>query len=849
MTQVEEIIRQLEQLLFDCTKAMASERVQRSGFWDKYIESVMRSKKPQTFVATCEGLEIILSTILSLPSSEALFSHSPKLPEALLADLEWLLTKAEDQSYEVFPGDPYYGTFDRGLKQPDNSIDALAFFLAVCIHSLECKKRWYIFEKLDQNMLEQAIDESIKTLLVSMEKTKGLGWPDKISSASPDIYSTWSVLETIDELRRFQEDRYHDLEESHFLDSVTQWLQGQIKGTFDKCEQVFDNPPRKEDITSNDAVCRSLACLHEALQVVTSLTILGRGNARQLGRCVASILTQAPNLLHMNLPARYRNNVLDYTLVPLLLRCLSSVFWRYPKGGRSSTDFYSGLGELVQRKDNVLYDCFRTLVSEKRIHRRGRFLALFREPDPGPQPQFPNEFEIYYTERTVESLISYHQYMKEKRVDKKVQSITFYSIPENVSTSIQVPRMSLPPLESLSIYSDELRQRYGDVLHGCVLLCVQHFLSDLPPFIQKLIDSGANGYDIYLLRKTYAYPNGDKVQNYLERKFGCHVEMQPILESGALKVKRKILGEAIAKCKTGDRKRLLIIEDGGYFVPLMHREFRKDCRLCLGGVEQTTRGLKNDKEVNGSNLEFPLLNVAKSKLKSEFEGPEVADTLAGNIKSVCMSSYVNFHPRYTRILVLGYGTIGKQLVSKLLARGFSITVFDKRRKVREDAKEERKCQGYRFEVLDSLSSDTLSEFKFIVGVTGEPSISALDFLGMKNGVILASGSSERYEIDLAKLEKLVKAPASRHIKRDRHPFLTRYELKGDRAIRILCRGEPINFSLSAGIPPIAIELVLMQMLWGAIAIAAGDYRSKLGIKKFPEKEEQQIRRIFEMMQR
>jgi hypothetical protein len=67
----------------------------------------------------------------------------------------------------------------------------------------------------------------------------------------------------------------------------------------------------------------------------------------------------------------------------------------------------------------------------------------------------------------------------------------------------------------------------------------------------------------------------------------------------------------------------LIIEDGGYLVPEIHR-FDSIPPFVIGAVEQTARGVWNDETVD---LKIPVLTVAFSEFKKELEAPEVGNAV------------------------------------------------------------------------------------------------------------------------------------------------------------------------------------------------------------------------------
>jgi len=286
----------------------------------------------------------------------------------------------------------------------------------------------------------------------------------------------------------------------------------------------------------------------------------------------------------------------------------------------------------------------------------------------------------------------------------------------------------------------------------------------------------------------------------------------------------KILQESIERAQRYN-KRILIIEDGGYFAPAFHTpELIDKAELCLGAIEQTSKGYRRDEKIQ--SLRFPIVSVARSELKKHIEGQQVASTLQENIVYI-LNQYVKKPFFKVSALILGFGNIGEMLSKELRNKKIGVTVYD------VDPLKIMEAEVNKFAVLQDLSD--LTEFDIIVGTSGETSLKS--FWNLKHNVVLASGSSERVEFDLDELDK-----SSSLI--ERLEIITRYTLKKeDRVVRLIFDGEPINFALSGGIPDVVIDPIYSEMLLSAVEIIRDSSLEKK-LVDIPKALELQVLEVF-----
>jgi S-adenosylhomocysteine hydrolase len=218
------------------------------------------------------------------------------------------------------------------------------------------------------------------------------------------------------------------------------------------------------------------------------------------------------------------------------------------------------------------------------------------------------------------------------------------------------------------------------------------------------------------------------------------------------------------------------------------------------------------------------------------EAPAVGEALAQLIAKIAQS-VEQWHLPSVNALVVGCGSIGEKLTEALLSRRFKVTAYDRDPMKRRKAKELRHGP----ELIDDL--DDLSPFRIVIGTTGETSLGVTALLSLSHNVILASGSSDRLEIDMDALIGLV-----RDSNRDiwmRDDFTIFRLMKENREIRLLCDGYPINFIIGEGISKAVIDPILAELIAGVVCLFTPNANSKKGIIMLPQSTEEEIDKLFQ----
>jgi S-adenosylhomocysteine hydrolase len=388
------------------------------------------------------------------------------------------------------------------------------------------------------------------------------------------------------------------------------------------------------------------------------------------------------------------------------------------------------------------------------------------------------------------------------------------------------PRGSGLPL--VEYFAQRILKEEGPPFAGKVVLMVLHFLSDLVPFVQNVIRLGAQPQDIYLVAKPYPYPARDKIHHELEL-----VGVQPRRASerhDVSKTAADVLAELHQRDDIFTKKHLIVMEDGGYFAPLLHlSKHRRLRKRCLGIVEQTSKGIwSTERQIGKKNIKVPILSVARSSFKERYESPEIGRVTVQNISRFV--SNVKLSGR--RAVVFGFGSIGMH-VAENLNRSFNmgVSVVDK------DA-EKRLLANHRKDIVTEATATFSqlthkSETRLVVGTTGggengKPSVTVTLMKDFPDETILVSTSSDRIEFDIAGLKKIAFRVD------DIEDGNTKYtiEVNGKRkTLFLLAEGYPINFYGSDSVPNETIDPIMALLLLSAVGICQNPkrFRTKIDV--------------------
>ena len=174
-------------------------------------------------------------------------------------------------------------------------------------------------------------------------------------------------------------------------------------------------------------------------------------------------------------------------------------------------------------------------------------------------------------------------------------------------------------------------------------------------------------------------------------------------------------------------------------------------------------------------LPMPVFTIADSPLKA-LEDIQVGRAIASSLDRLIRDLFFEVLAE-RRVLVLGYGGIGTSLAKHLRQSDVRVAVFDP-----DDIRMAAALlHGYHV----GERCDVLGWADVIVGVSGHTSLTAGDVTALKDGVVLASGSSKQIEFDITGMRTVATEVAST-------PLLESLTFDG-RTVFVLNEGYPINF--------------------------------------------------------
>jgi|GEM_PF-4306744 adenosylhomocysteinase len=808
-------------LLFNALDRLIINRISDKAFTDQEDVSA------KAYFSTLEGLEALLIPFVNLSKTlwDSLTLRHKDLPAIISEDMGFILShNAKEYTAPKEQGAPYFEQGTGVTRTTYWTSECASFTLSVLRNYIRLTEKFGLPCPIETKIIK-AINTNLKWIELC-KRDIGWSWTHN-SPAHP--WPTWSILDTFEEILNCDslKDVHSSLEEalSPILGKIIESFKKDIAGSYasDWEEKVVNSEPYDVSAALDLSRLMLAISLHGNVRNVKPLAykLFAWASASDFGNLDYSYYLQPQSAV-----------ITDSSLVPSTLRTLLCMMAVLKSKGKS--DLYD---HIKQNPEVVLTRVYLHLMRNHINH--GKFKDLW-----GVNSDKGLKYELYYTERTIEALTEFLQIYEPGFTAASPSSPKPTESPEERPAAAQedhatkkiIPDVSPVSPAYLPILDEIARQKRNDLgaelFKDVLIIYVLHFLKDLIPFTSQFQSLGCDPKDMYFLVKTYAYPEKDKLVKYFHSK-GCKVFVpKDSLEKTFNNLTSEILTECMKRSEN-EGKKILIVEDGGYFAPLIHTEnFIKNSDRCCGAVEQTTKGYRRDSKIQDPKI--PILSIATSKLKLILEADEVAATLGENIVETLRKYNSHRTLNNHTALILGFGTIGQKLAEALLNKGISITVYD------TDPIKRLSAEISKFQVLENL--DDLSEFHIIIGISGEASLkNAAAFWGLKHNVVLASGSSERLEFDLEALSSI-----SKEILREE--VFTKYILKkDDKIIRVLCDGEPINFALSEGISDSVIDPVYTEMFLAAVKVV--NERLRNGLQELPKEVEEEVLSVFKASQK
>ena len=355
----------------------------------------------------------------------------------------------------------------------------------------------------------------------------------------------------------------------------------------------------------------------------------------------------------------------------------------------------------------------------------------------------------------------------------------------------------------LAEVSNKILDVHGKVFESFHFMLLLHFLTDFIPFVCSLERLGMQPSASVAFYKRYRYPQRNSICEWMKER-GYRVD--PMSEIPQYLV--------ALKDKKADNGLVIVLEDGGHISPRIHEHFSDLSQTIKGCVEQTTRGIMNMNEwlnkSGGAQLEFPILSVASCSLKRDFEPPHVAEAVIRNINDLLPAISI----RGSKVAILGYGSIGKEIAKQLVSNGANVIVFD------PDAQRKLEATQQGFNFSDQVEECVRGK-SIVIGCSGSTSINRSALRAMDHGTKVVSASSETYEVTLDDLDQI--SSKKENLVSNGKLVGTRFFLRPrESAIDLIANGYPVNFWGFHSMKDPAADLILTLILLGALDIATNN---------------------------
>lgn len=353
-------------------------------------------------------------------------------------------------------------------------------------------------------------------------------------------------------------------------------------------------------------------------------------------------------------------------------------------------------------------------------------------------------------------------------------------------------------------------------LSNVLLIGAQHLLATTHDMLRCLYPHGLKPENIHLIGKAYSTSRSvydEMLQdgiNVSEDSFYFD-QKEAFDHFYALKVE-KFVKSIIQKKDVSQYDRVILLDDGGILINCYDRMVKQTKNLV--GIEQTTSGISS---LKNKYFDFPIINVARSKAKLQYESPWIARAVIREI--IYRLNEIDIIPR--GCLVLGCGAVGSQ-IARLAESLWPVAVFDSN------------------PMLGTLGYDevirSLNDYNLIIGCVGKPSFLTNHLSLLRRGTVLASASSSDREFSGAYF---------------RHGFEEKLDVHSTIAvddIYLLNCGFPVNFNGARhSVPPHAIQLTRALLTSGILTAAATDILNTKGLVPLNSKLEESIIKQFCLM--
>jgi S-adenosylhomocysteine hydrolase len=422
-------------------------------------------------------------------------------------------------------------------------------------------------------------------------------------------------------------------------------------------------------------------------------------------------------------------------------------------------------------------------------------------------------------------------HINDKRAEKDrdfrsaTDSLSFrpISLGKNEPLQIRLLRLSTPAILPTFHFFSRLSKGKQSPLSGLIIILIQHLLSDSIHLVHGFFKNGVPKNDIFIVGIPYS--TKAKTVKYLkiERYDNLYTPDNYPFDD----IVRSMINIAIQHSKSAQKK-ILIVEDGGYVVPLLHKEYLREAELFVGAVEQTANGIWRDEDIfekDHIDYQIPIIDVARSPLKTRLESPLIGRAVCNNIQLLLGREFIEISGR--EVGIVGFGNTGSRIAKNLADLGAKVTIYSNSYIDLNFAHNE----GYR---IEEQPEALIGKCRVIIEATGQEWARAKEIAAFQDGSYFINASSKRLGIDYDNFLGMIDESKTQNIL----GVGARYELTTGKRVTLLADGFPINFFASESVPDKAIDFIPTLLFGSAKLLAEKQGSVKNGIVGFSyEKQE------------
>ena len=390
----------VQSCLFKALEILIINRLNDGAFTDE--EEV---RDIRYYFSTLEGLECLLIPFINLPKNhfwEPLKHKYPKLKNIIIDDITFILdfNRGKDRPPKEH-GAPYFMESHYRKKLPYWTSECSSFTLSVLANFLELRSKFSVGQSISKRDVEHVIRLNYDWTKLCKRDKRGWAW---IYETKEHFWPTWSLLDTFEEILWYQSTKkmFNTLEteceevvdyiiekfnESKLGLYFSEWNEKIVKGRPYSVEKVLD--------LSRLMLAVSLYKQHRA---VFPLSIL-------LFKWAAE--TDFSQIDYKYNLKEKEDYIYDSSLIPSILRTIVTMADKLKPRRIENLD-----DELGQNHEIVINRVFSKLMESKINH--GKHTGLW-----GIRNGAGFTYELYFTERTIESLTTFlNHYKSTKSITK-----------------------------------------------------------------------------------------------------------------------------------------------------------------------------------------------------------------------------------------------------------------------------------------------------------------------------------------------------------------------------------------------------------------------------------------------